>query len=279
MNKIEVIQTARRTVATAPTEALEMLEPISVWLAEEGHLRIRQEIALIRTIAEWDNGHADRAIAEASLFLALEGVSSESNPSDRILVCRTRGQAHVDIGEIEKGLEDFDTALQHLSQQDSDQARAGDIHVDKGTACLQLYRYDEAISAFQKASDLMPDNLQPLYYLAVLYTKKDELEAALEKFSDACNIAPDNPDTWFNRGCALANLSRYEDAERDFSRAIALRADYVYYHNRAVIRQKLDKRGDATNDWIIRCYLYPPAGEPDMDKEDLIQPGDGAPLT
>ena len=277
-NILNRLQSARRALNAADsTEALEVLEPTSAQFQEVEHHR--KQVALIRALAHWENGNLKDSIAEASLFLAFEEVDSTETPADQCLVRHTRGKAHFGIGTLEKAIEDFDHALQ-LFQQRPDEggdatAKRAEVHADRGRALLQLGKADEAIAAFQNAHELMPENLEPLYHLAALYAKKGELQTAVEKFSDACEIAPSNPDVWYNRGCAYAELSRYEEAESDFSRAIALRVDdYVYYHNRAVVKRKLGKR-DADNDWIIRCYLYPP-GEPDMDKEDLIQPGDGA---
>ena len=279
-NILNRLQSARRALNAAdPTEALEVLEPASAQFQEVEHHR--KQVALIRTLAHWENGDLKDSIAEASLFLAFEEVDSTETPADQGLVRHTRGKAHFGIGTLEKAVEDFDHALRFFQQRpdetDSDAApRKAEVHTDRGRALVRLGKADEAIAAFQNAHELMPENLEPLYYLAALYAKKGELQTAVEKFSDACEIAPSNPDVWYNRGCAYANLSRYEEAESDFSRAIALRVDdYVYYHNRAVVKRKLGKR-DADNDWIIRCYLCP-LGEPDMDKEDLIHPGDGAP--
>ena len=74
-----------------------------------------------------------------------------------------------------------------------------------------------------------------LYNRGTRYAKKGSLPQAIEDFSKAIEIKPDDIMAYNNRGSAHAQQGDYIQAISDFTKAIGINSnDPVAYHNRAV---------------------------------------------
>jgi cytochrome c-type biogenesis protein CcmH/NrfG len=129
----------------------------------------------------------------------------------------------------------------------------------------------------------------PHYNLANKYLNTERYEQAVEKFQDAINIYPYDPDFYTNLGVALRKLERYTDAEQAFKEATKLSPDdWVPWSDlaNAYLKQNKLKETIATFQRTLKCN--PPASERTAIQQDIKditkvmsmqQGGEGANLT
>ncbi|MGJ3247737.1 MAG: tetratricopeptide repeat protein [Elainellaceae cyanobacterium] len=79
----------------------------------------------------------------------------------------------------------------------------------------------------------------------VFYANKD-FASALICFDKAIEIKTDYPEAWYNRGLALSDLGRHEDAIASYEQAIAIKADYHdAWNNRGLALNDLGRKEEA----------------------------------
>ena len=99
---------------------------------------------------------------------------------------------------------------------------------NRGNELYRLERFEEAIAAYDRATEIKPD-----FYLvwrdrgALLAFLKQDKEA-LASFDKAIKFKPDDYVAWYIRGDLLAgNLQRYEDAIASYDKAIKIKSDFA----------------------------------------------------
>ena len=161
--------------------------------------------------------------------------------------CNWCGGALSDRGEWKDSLRLNELAI----KIDSHYAEAW---LNKGASLAALERYPEAIEAFKKARELVPDNAKALNEKGVTfnasawknegdtYREMKEYPKALEAFDNAKRLAPNFASAWigegltflemgeghYARGDAPAARERYSQARSDFEKAIELKPDSSY---------------------------------------------------
>jgi tetratricopeptide (TPR) repeat protein len=96
------------------------------------------------------------------------------------------------------------------------------------------YTADQQVAACTRLIDggrLQPDDLAQAYQLRgkARAISGDNL-GALPDYSEAIRLRPVYPEAFYNRGTALNELRRYDEAVADFTRAIAQRPGYANAH-------------------------------------------------
>ena len=106
--------------------------------------------------------------------------------------------------------------------------KALDLLPDKIDAYLGLgetYRaqkeYDEAAAWFQRARGLFPDDYRPPYYLGLVARAQERYEEALAYFEQSLEWKPDNPGALYYKAVTLDALQRRGEAIQALSQAIA----------------------------------------------------------
>ena len=95
-------------------------------------------------------------------------------------------------------------------------------------------RYGEAAQAWQKITDLTPDNVWGYLNVGAAYFNFGEFEKAAESFRRGLQIAPDNADLYSNAGTVSFFLGRFGEDVTYCQRAIELRPQkYDYWGNLA----------------------------------------------
>lgn len=98
---------------------------------------------------------------------------------------------------------------------------------------------------FERAIDLLPDDIRPLAALGAMRGDAGDAAAALALFERALAIEPDNPRLLTNAGVALENLGRVHEALARYERALSVFSGFGdARRNRCVLRLAL---GDATS--------------------------------
>lgn len=90
---------------------------------------------------------------------------------------------------------------------------------------LQLQRYQEALTIYEKARDIKPDYPQAWYGQGQALFQLKKYEQALMVYDQAIQLQPDYLEAWNNRGLVLVNLKRYAEALATFDKALELKND------------------------------------------------------
>jgi tetratricopeptide (TPR) repeat protein len=105
---------------------------------------------------------------------------------------------------------------------------------NRGNKFRKLQRYEEAISAYERAINIKSDYYEAWYCKAYLLEQLQRYEEAIASYDRALQIQPNAPDAWTNRGIALEKLQRYQEAIASFDTALQIQAEYPYaWYNKA----------------------------------------------
>jgi protein O-GlcNAc transferase len=134
--------------------------------------------------------------------------------------------------------------------------------VEQARALHQEGRFSDAQAIYCKILEIQPAHFDVLNLLGVLSGQTKNLGQAVDYFDRAICVAPDNASAHCNRGLALRELHRLEDALASFDRAIALNGnDAVAYYYRANIYQELGQQEQALADYD-KCITIRPEFAP-----------------
>ncbi len=100
-----------------------------------------------------------------------------------------------------------------------------------GHALRGLGQHDEAVSCYEQAARLRPDDPGPLAELAAMLMHRGELEAAVARYEQVLRLWPDCVGAYSNMGLALMALGRLEEARLSFEQALYLQPDLAEAHN------------------------------------------------
>jgi tetratricopeptide (TPR) repeat protein len=111
------------------------------------------------------------------------------------------------------------------------------IRLDRKNASIELIkygedmanakRYDEALSLFEKATQVDPLNDMAWGDKALMLDKLGKTDEALISFSKALSIDANNEITWHNKGLTLIRAKKLRESIDCFDMAIKLRENYA----------------------------------------------------
>ena len=153
----------------------------------------------------------------------------------------------VDISYVNRGKYYFETNRFQEALSDFSRAIALDPllprnYFFRGTSFLYLARYDEALIDLTKAISLARKPTFRFYAnRAFVLVKMNRFNDALKDYTRAIELNQESAEVYYNRGNLYARLGFYVEALNDFSNAIRLSPfpNYDYYHNRSVIYNRL----------------------------------------
>lgn len=96
----------------------------------------------------------------------------------------------------------------------------------QGNTFLELQRYQDALTVYEKAVNLKPNYVQGWNGQGKALFELKKYPEALAAYDKAIQIQPDYLEAWSGRGFSLANLQRYSEAIASFDRAIQLKNNY-----------------------------------------------------
>ncbi|OBQ54671.1 hypothetical protein VQ01_11025 [Tamlana sp. s12] len=99
---------------------------------------------------------------------------------------------------------------------------------------LDLEEYDKAISDFDKVIKKIPGNPKTYVLRATAYKALENHQKAFEDYSTAILIDPSS-ENFFERGVFFMDLTRYQDANNDFTKSISLNDNnpFAYFYRGA----------------------------------------------
>ena len=137
--------------------------------------------------------------------------SVEKSPTDqeRASQLYRRGTAYYELNQIEKAIEDFESATSLCPNH------AG-TWIWRAAGCARLEHFSDAIISLQKAIAVRPSSAQQYQTLG-----KPVAEAAIEYFSHRLQRGhADDPKTYADRALAYAFLGNVEEAIEDYTSAL-----------------------------------------------------------
>ena len=124
-------------------------------------------------------------------------------------------------GKYENAIEDLNRALD-LNQGSNDTKFDNKVYVNRGAAYQKLLEFDAALNDYSKAIQLNPNNPNVFLYRGFLYYQNEEYESAIIDFNTVIDLDPHNPFAYYNRGMIYTKLQKEDEACDDFHTACEL---------------------------------------------------------
>lgn len=126
-----------------------------------------------------------------------------------------RGMCHIDAGNYQSALTDFEVLVRHHPDNPEFIFRRGFIHYKLGMDA-------EALRDLSMVPETYDDCSIRWHYLAVLLFKRGDLDAALGAIEKALQKFPTMPKVWFNAGVILSATDLQDRAVLAFATAAKL---------------------------------------------------------
>lgn len=148
--------------------------------------------------------------------------------------------AHFDLGNAYSNLKQAADAKAEYEKAISLDPKMDAAYVNMGITLMDT-DLSAAIQAFQKASELVPDQARPKFLLGWAYERSGNLPLAIEQYRAAEKLDSKTSETHFALGRALLASNQPPEAEAEFRAALASNAENEQAHlglSQALMAQK-----------------------------------------
>lgn len=187
-------------------------------------------------------GHLDEALLSYDAALSLnEGAA---------VTWYNRGLVLTDMRRWEEAVKSYDAALSLVP---------GYVEAlqSKAAALCELRRFQEALSSAEAAIRIRPDP-QAFHIQGIALWRLKRLDASLDSYNLALEIAPRSPGILNNRGMTLCDMERYEAALESYNAAIALQPGYVEaMNNRGIALASIRRYQEALESFDTALAIRP----------------------
>jgi tetratricopeptide (TPR) repeat protein len=194
----------------------------ALWLARLYRLRNEHEKAeeVLRGTLKQDPEN-EAAVEQLTQLLMDEGKSSEAVALLEGIIAHSSSPVLLDL------LGDAYTQAKELLKAEDAYRKAAEMDPSElshqrglGQTLMAEEKFPEALTVYQKISDLMPDDSDVYLRIAQIYRELHQLDKAEENLVRAKQYAPGNPDVLYNEAMLYEAQGRYEDAIRVLSDAV-----------------------------------------------------------
>jgi hypothetical protein len=113
------------------------------------------------------------------------------------------------------------------------------LYYRRGWDFYQGEQYDKAISEYNEAIRLDPNNATYYFARGVAYIDTKDYDEAIRDYNKAIKLEPDSAAAYNNRGTAYDERQKYDKAISDYNKAIKLQPNFTSaYHNRGITYRK-----------------------------------------
>ncbi|HOY39897.1 MAG: tetratricopeptide repeat protein [Bacteroidales bacterium] len=162
--------------------------------------------------------------------------------------------------------------MTHLIEKNPEVPYISRAYGNRGHAYFELADYRTAISDFNNAVRIKPDDAKSYFNLGASYLKLKEYEQAISSFDSAAKYEPKQMIIYENRAIARFNLKDYEGTIRDCRYAISLDSTVTDLFNlRGVSRYYIKDFKGAEEDFSKCIRLNPQYGEAYKNRGYLYQ--------
>jgi tetratricopeptide (TPR) repeat protein len=145
-------------------------------------------------------------------------------------------------------------------------------HNDKGADLYKKSKYDEALTEFNQALELIPNNTVMMNWIGLCYQGKNDQTKAAEMFEKIIELDPDYADVHNNLGHSYYVLQDYEKSEKAYKRAIELNPKSADFHyNFARLLQQLQRWEEAVKEFEETLKLDPTRTEVFLDMGNIYR--------
>jgi len=128
----------------------------------------------------------------------------------------------------------------------------------QGLISHQRGQLDQAKAAYERVLAKQPKNFDALHLLGVVACQTNNPALADELIGKAIGLNPKSAAAYYNRGVALLELKRLDEALSSYDKAIALKPDYAdAFNNRGVALKELKRLDDAVASYDKAIALKP----------------------
>jgi Flp pilus assembly protein TadD len=239
----------------------------ALWLARLYRLRNDHEKAedVLRSILK-DDPESEAAVEQLTQLLLDQGKSADAVALLEGLTKRSPPPGLLDL------LGDAYTQAKELAK--AEQAYRNAIALDpselshqRGLAqtLLAEEKYSDALAAYQKLADLMPDDPDVYLRIAQIYRELHELDKAEENLVKARQYSPGSLEVMYNEAMLYQAQGRYEDAIRVLSDAVTgIKAESSALPSRhrslGILYQQLGQLYRDTQNYQAAIYTYEELG-------------------
>jgi len=182
-----------------------------------------------------ERGKYEEAIKLYTEVLANDDLSAKNQS----VAFYKRGNAHLSLGDFDMAIDDYTKALaknpnlsQAFSQRGVAYERKGKLdqsmaNVTRGKAYAKKAEYDMAIDEYTRAIKINPDNGDVYYRRGKVYAVMDKHDEAINDFTSALQQIPDNPKVYYRRASSYLARGDTDLTIRDYTNAIELKPDYA----------------------------------------------------
>lgn len=116
----------------------------------------------------------------------------------------------------------------------------------RGETLLELKRYDDALTAYDRAVELRPEYAEAWRGKGATLLALKQYEEARNAYDKAIQIQPDYWEAWLGRGNSLDSLQQYKEAINSFDTALKSKPDSLEaWNNRGNVQIKLQQYSEA----------------------------------
>ena len=127
---------------------------------------------------------------------------------------------------------------------------------DKGIKHLRNGEYEDALSYFNDAIRIAPENGQYYDLRGKVYYGLKYYQKAAEDYSRAIEKRPDMVDAYFERGEAFRKLGKYGESIEDYTKVVELDDHHLQaFNSRAISYNRLKETGNMCSDLKKACEL------------------------
>ena len=162
-----------------------------------------------------------------------------------------------------RGNEKYELGLYHEAISDYDTAIRLDpddayAYYWRGRAKRNLEQYAAAIVDYTQAIRFDPDDAYAYYWRGEAKVHLEQYAAAIADYTQAIRLKPDHAFAYIDRGGAKVHLEQYAAAIADYTQAIRLKPDHAYaYNNRGRAKDYLKEYFAAIADYDTAIRLKP----------------------
>ncbi|MDN5204167.1 tetratricopeptide repeat protein [Fulvivirgaceae bacterium BMA10] len=129
-------------------------------------------------------------------------------------------------------------------------------YVQRGLAKFNLNDMQGALSDFNKALSLEPDNIVALFNRGLTREKLNELETAKQDFTSVLSLDPNHERALLSRANISVKFKAYQEAIHDYDQAIDRNPTYALaFYNRGVAKFNLKQKTEACLDMSMALKL------------------------
>jgi lipoprotein NlpI len=173
----------------------------------------------------------------------------EKEPARAYLAYDGRGVAYIDMGQLDKAMEDFNKSIAINPSFYKSYNNRGAVYSEMG-------QLDKAMEDFNASLALNPRCDEAYNNRGMVYGKTGSLDKAIEEFSKSLTIKPYYHLAYGNRGLAYSLIGEYAMALKDLNKAIELDSKYTAaYGNRGNLYLKMGSKELALSDFQQACAL------------------------